>query len=65
MSAQQPPNDPARRPSRRQTPAEVSAGHAATQARLKQEAAARREAAKGRAPRASGISRIGHGHRSG
>jgi len=63
MAEQQPPKDPPRRTSRpRQTPAELSAGHAATQARLKQEAAARRAVAKG-TPRASGISRIGHGHR--
>jgi hypothetical protein len=59
---QQPPRDSARRPSQRKTPAEISAGHAATQARLKEEAAARR-AVSTKKPRASGISRIGHGHR--
>jgi hypothetical protein len=63
MRAQQPPSDPARRPSRRKTPAEVSAELAAIQVRLKQEAAARRAVAKG-SPRASGTSRIGRGHRS-
>jgi hypothetical protein len=62
VRAQQPPNDPVGRPNRRKTPAEVSAGFAATQVRLKQEAAARRAVAKG-SPRASGTSRIGHGHR--
>jgi hypothetical protein len=64
MAAQQPPSDPARRPSQRKTPAEISAGHAATQLRLKQEAAARRAVAKTGSPRASGTSRIGRGHRS-
>ena len=64
MRAQQPPSNPAGRPNQRKTPAEVSAGFAATQVRLKQEAAARRAIAKG-SPRASGTSRIGHGHRSG
>jgi len=63
MRAQQPPSDPKGPPRRRKTPAEVSAGHTATQVRLKQEAAARRAVAKG-SPRASGTSRIGHGHRS-
>jgi hypothetical protein len=65
MAEQQPPKDPPRRTSRpRQTPAELSAVHAATQARLKQEAAARRAVGKGGSPRASGTTRIGHGHRS-
>ena len=58
MSAQQPPSGPTGQPSRRRTPAEVSAGHAATQVRLKQEAAARR-AVVTRSPRASGTRRIG------
>jgi hypothetical protein len=64
MPAQQPPSKPAGRPNQRKTPAEVSAGHAAAQVRLKEEAAARRAVSTG-SPRASGISRLGHGHRSG
>ena len=64
MPAQQPPSNPAGRTNVRKTPAEVSAGHAAAQVRLKQEAAARRAVSTG-SPRASGISRLGHGHRSG
>ena len=63
MRSQQPPSDSTGQPNRRKTPAEVSAGFAATQVRLKQEAAARRAVATG-SPRASGTSRIGHGHRS-
>ena len=62
MSAQQPPGNSPRRPSQRKTPAEISAGHAATQVRLKQEAAARRAVAKEGSPRANGSSRIGRGH---
>ena len=64
MSAQQRPSGPSGRQNPRKTPAEVSAGFAAIQVRLKQEAAARRAVAKG-SPRASGTSRIGRGHRSG
>ena len=64
MSAQHPPSGPPGQPSRRRTPAEVSAGHADTQVRLKQEAAARRAASEG-SPRASRTSRIGRGHRPG
>ena len=64
MSAQHPPGGPPGQPSRRRTPAEVSAGHADTQVRLKQEAAARRAASKG-SPRASGTSRNGRRHRPG
>jgi len=62
VSAQQPPSDPQGRPNRRKTPAEISAGFAAAQVRLKQDAAARRAVAKG-SPRASGSSRIGRRHR--
>ena len=64
MSAHQPASNPAGRPKARKTAAEVSAGHAAAQVRLKQEAAARRAVSTG-SPRASGISRLGHGHRPG
>ena len=63
MHAHQSPSDPAGRPNRRRTPAEVSAGFAAAQVRLKQDAAARRAVDTG-SPRASGTSRIGRGHRS-
>ena len=63
MHAHQTPTHSARRPGRpKKTPAEKSAGFAATQVRLKQEAAGRRAVVKG-SPRASGTSRIGHGHR--
>ena len=64
MAAQQPSSNPSGRAHVRKTPAEVSAGHAAAQIRLKEEAAARRAVSTG-SPRASGISRLGHGHRSG
>jgi len=64
VAAQQPSSNPSGRHVRK-TPAEVSAGHAAAQIRLKEEAAARRAVSTG-SPRASGISRLGHGgHRSG
>ena len=62
MYTQRPKVSASERANRPRTPADRSAAFAATQVRLKQEAAARRAVAQ-RVPVASGSTRAGRGHR--